>query len=171
MATRNEHPERYGWWLNELESLGIATKRTNELNDLNELRNLTDNIKRAFYQEYKLPGTISQELESNNKYNKIIQCQDFHMNISESEVPIKILAKTCGSTEKNKKKVTYQFIDSYHSLCLDMKDIIYAELDACERLLKNASDGDERTVESEIAELKMTLDLLTWNSPIICRKG
>ena len=50
MATRNEHPERYGWWLNELESLGIATKRTNELNDLNELRNLTDNIKRAFYQ-------------------------------------------------------------------------------------------------------------------------
>jgi hypothetical protein len=80
MAKRNEHPERYGWWLNELESLGIATKRTNELNDLNELRNLTDNIKRAFCQEYKLPGTISRELKSNNK---IIQCEDFHMNISE----------------------------------------------------------------------------------------
>ena len=67
MATRNEHPERYGWWLNELESLGIATKRTNELNDLKELCSLTDNIKRAFYQEYKLPRIIARKLESNNK--------------------------------------------------------------------------------------------------------
>ncbi len=54
MATRNEHPDRYGWWLNELESLGISTKRTNELNDLNEIRTLTENIKLVLYQEYKL---------------------------------------------------------------------------------------------------------------------
>jgi hypothetical protein len=54
MATRDEHPERYGWWLNELESLGISTKRTNELNDLSEIRNLTENIKLLLYQEYKL---------------------------------------------------------------------------------------------------------------------
>jgi hypothetical protein len=54
MATRNEHPDRYGWWLNELESLGISTKRTNELNDLNEIRTLTENIKLNLYQEYKL---------------------------------------------------------------------------------------------------------------------
>ena len=59
MATRNEHPERHGWWLDELESLGISTKRTNELNDLKELRSLTDNIKRAFYHEYKLPRTVA----------------------------------------------------------------------------------------------------------------
>ncbi len=45
MATKNEHPETYDWWLNELESLGISTKRTNELNDLNEIRALTENIK------------------------------------------------------------------------------------------------------------------------------
>ena len=84
------------------------------------------------------------------------------MNISESEAPIKIIAKTCGCREKNKRKVTYQFIDSYHSLCLDKKDIIYAELEACERLFRYASDeGDKKTVESEIAELKMALDLLT----------
>ncbi|MGB6590713.1 MAG: hypothetical protein WBE68_04305 [Candidatus Nitrosopolaris sp.] len=49
----NEHPERYGWWLNELESLGISTKRINELNDLKEIRNLTENIKEAFYYNYK----------------------------------------------------------------------------------------------------------------------
>jgi hypothetical protein len=77
MATKDEHPERNGWWLNELESLGITTKRTNELNDLKELRSLSHNIKRAFCQEYKLPRTIARKLESNNKYSNIIQCKDF----------------------------------------------------------------------------------------------
>ena len=84
------------------------------------------------------------------------------MNISETEAPIRVIAKTCGCRENNKRKVTYALVDSYHSLCLDKKDIIYAELEACERLLKYASDeGDKKTVESEIAELKMALDLLT----------
>jgi len=87
--------------------------------------------------------------------------EDLGLNISEAEVPIKVVAKTCGCNEK-KRKVTYQFIDSYHSLCLDKKDIIYAELEACERLLKYASDeGDKKIAESEIAGLKMALDLLT----------
>ena len=84
------------------------------------------------------------------------------MNISETEVPIKIVAKTCGCREKNRRTVTYQFIDSYHSLCLDKKDLIFAELEACERLLKYAVDeGDRNTAASEITELKMALDLLT----------
>jgi len=48
-----EHPERYGWWLNELNSLGIRTKKINELNDFQEIRNLTQNIKQAFYQDFK----------------------------------------------------------------------------------------------------------------------
>jgi hypothetical protein len=41
------------WWLNELHSLGIHPKKTNDLNDIEELRNLTDNIKQTFYQDYK----------------------------------------------------------------------------------------------------------------------
>jgi hypothetical protein len=53
MAAISEHPERYGWWLNELDSLGISTKRINELNDLKEISNLTENIKQAFYQDYR----------------------------------------------------------------------------------------------------------------------
>ena len=36
------------------------------------------------------------------------------MNISETEVPIRIVAKTCGCDEKNEKRVTYQFVASYH---------------------------------------------------------
>lgn len=82
------------------------------------------------------------------------------MNISYTEEPLKIVAKTCGCKEKV-KKVTYSFIDSYHSLCIDKKDIISAELEACERLLKYAVDKDDReTINKEIAQLKMTLDLM-----------
>ena len=84
------------------------------------------------------------------------------MNIAETERAFPIVAKTCGCTEKDKRKVTYEFIDSYHSLCLDKKDIIYAELEACERLLKYTLDERyKKTIESEIAEIKMALDLLT----------
>ena len=83
------------------------------------------------------------------------------MNISETEAPVRLVAKTCGSGEKNKSKVTYEFIDSYQSLCLDKKDIIYAQLEASDRLLEHVSDeGDKKTVESEIVELRMALDLL-----------
>jgi hypothetical protein len=51
MAAKDEHPERYGWWLNELESLGIGSKRINELNDLKEISSLAENIKQGFYTE------------------------------------------------------------------------------------------------------------------------
>lgn len=50
----NFHPsERYGWWINELESLGIGVKKTNEFNDLKEIRSLAESIKQGFYQDYK----------------------------------------------------------------------------------------------------------------------
>jgi len=67
MATINEHPETYGWWLNELDSLGINTKRINELSDLKEIRNLTENIKQAFYPDYKTDwfDTICYEMNAN----------------------------------------------------------------------------------------------------------
>jgi len=84
------------------------------------------------------------------------------MNIAQTETSMKVIAKTCGCKEKNKKKkVTYSFLDSYHSLCIDKRDIISAELEACERLLKYAVDeSDKNTVEREIAELRMMLDLM-----------
>lgn len=53
MAAKDEHPDRYGWWLNELESLGINSKRLNDLNDLKEISSLAENIKQGFYQEYE----------------------------------------------------------------------------------------------------------------------
>ena len=86
------------------------------------------------------------------------------MNISEAESPYGIMAKTCGCEDK-KRKVTYSFIDSYHSLCHDKKDIILGQIEACERLVKYAGEYgrdqiDRQAIESEIDELKMVLDLI-----------
>ena len=75
-----------------------------------------------------------------------------------------IEAKTCGCKDKN-RKVTYSFIDTYHSLCHDKKDIILGEIEACERLLKytvkyTSDEIDRKVIEREIDQLKMALDLM-----------
>jgi hypothetical protein len=82
------------------------------------------------------------------------------MNIAEPEQPVKLIAKTCGC-KGTATKVTYSFIDTYHSLCVDKKDIISSELGACESLLEHTTDQrDRKSIETEITELKMALDLM-----------
>ena len=83
------------------------------------------------------------------------------MNITESEAPYEITAKTCGCKD-NGRKVIYSFVESFHNLSKDKKDIIISEIDACERLRKYARDDlDKQVVEAEISDLKMALDLMT----------
>lgn len=82
------------------------------------------------------------------------------MNIAETEVDSVIVARTCGCKDSG-KKVTYSFTDPYHALCLDKKDIILAEVEACERLMKYGEESDRTVVKKEIADLRMALDLLT----------
>jgi hypothetical protein len=53
MATIDEHPERFGWWISELESLGLNVKKINEFNNLDEMRGLAEIIKQRFYQDHK----------------------------------------------------------------------------------------------------------------------
>ena len=48
-----EYPEKYSWWLNELESLGLAAKKANDINDIIEVSSLTDSIKQVMFQDYK----------------------------------------------------------------------------------------------------------------------
>jgi hypothetical protein len=84
------------------------------------------------------------------------------MNISQSEVPISISARTCGCMERNGKKVAYTFVDSYHQLCLDKKGIVMSELEACAPLLRHMTDPlDRPTIEKEITQLRIMLDLLS----------
>jgi len=59
MATIDEHPESYGWWINELESLGMAdAKIPDELDNGNngkaELKDLAENTKEMMYQQYEI---------------------------------------------------------------------------------------------------------------------
>jgi hypothetical protein len=76
------------------------------------------------------------------------------------ESPSHIEAKTIGCRETG-IKITYSLVDTYHSLCLDKKDIILGQMHACERLLKFTKDEmDKSAIIKEIAELKMILDLL-----------
>jgi hypothetical protein len=47
-----EQPEKYNWWLNELESLGINTREINEISN-HKAENLTEAVKRTLYEEYR----------------------------------------------------------------------------------------------------------------------
>ena len=83
------------------------------------------------------------------------------MNITESEAPYEITAKTCGCKD-NGRKVIYSFVESFHNLSKDKKDIIISEIQACERLRKYARDDlDKQVIDAEISDLRMALDLLT----------
>jgi hypothetical protein len=71
-----------------------------------------------------------------------------------------VTAKTCGG--KDTQRVIYVFSQSFHSLSLDKKAILEAEIEACEKLAKYVRDDSEKSVvEREISELRMALDLLT----------
>ena len=47
-----EHPERYSWWLNELESLGIDTLEKNGPNNHKEASDLAEAVKQTLYENY-----------------------------------------------------------------------------------------------------------------------
>ena len=69
-----------------------------------------------------------------------------------------IEARTCGDQNK---RIAYMFMDGFHSLCVDKRDIMLAEIWACEKLLRACPDDiDRKAVEKEIAELKTALDLM-----------
>ena len=47
-----EHHERYGWWLNEPESLGVDTTEKNGLSNDKEASDLVEAVKRTLYEDY-----------------------------------------------------------------------------------------------------------------------
>ena len=47
-----EHPEKYNWWLNELDSLGISTLQKDGLNNHKEASDLTEAVKQTLYEDY-----------------------------------------------------------------------------------------------------------------------
>ena len=47
-----EHPEKYGWWLNELDSLGVNTLEKHGLNTHKEASDLAEAVKQTLYEDY-----------------------------------------------------------------------------------------------------------------------
>jgi hypothetical protein len=79
------------------------------------------------------------------------------MNILESENRFIVEAKICGCSD-NKKKVSDHYIESAFNFCLENRDIIFAQLQACERLLECANDETElSTIKREIVDLHLAL--------------
>jgi hypothetical protein len=52
----NEQPKKAGWWINELDSLGIEKSSNNksEPKDSQVLEDLVDDIKQTFIHDYKI---------------------------------------------------------------------------------------------------------------------
>jgi hypothetical protein len=84
------------------------------------------------------------------------------MNIIESEIPYLVEARTCGCKERG-RSVSYHFIESTHNLCLEKGELMLAQIQACERLLKYAKEAEEIDVlKEEIAKLRLALDLVRY---------
>ncbi len=84
------------------------------------------------------------------------------MNIIENEIPYLVEAKTCGCKERG-KSISYRFLESSHNLCLEKGELMLAQIQACERLLKYAKDQEEIDVlNEEMAKLRLALDLMRY---------
>jgi hypothetical protein len=58
-----EHPEKYNWWLKELDSLGISTLQKNGLHNQKEASDLTEPVSRHFMKSiYKLIVKVTVKL-------------------------------------------------------------------------------------------------------------
>ncbi len=53
LYTQSELPRSLVPFVTELESLGIRSKKLNELNDVYEVKNLVENIKQTLFLDYK----------------------------------------------------------------------------------------------------------------------
>ena len=73
-----------------------------------------------------------------------------------------ITAKTCGCNENTRQKVAYAISEESHSLCMDKKYMIEAQIKACDTLLNYVKSNPEKMIiEKEINELKSALDLMS----------
>ncbi len=57
-----EHIDKKEYLKNELKSLGIEPKRKDQINDNEELQTLSDNIKQAMFQDYKIAYSEKGEM-------------------------------------------------------------------------------------------------------------
>jgi hypothetical protein len=67
-SDENEIVRNKDYWHNELRSLGIAPEGLTQLNDNNELCELTDNIKQSMFRGYKTAYSLKFVKKSHFEY-------------------------------------------------------------------------------------------------------
>jgi hypothetical protein len=73
------------------------------------------------------------------------------MNISMSEPQLICEAKICGY---NNNKIVYSFTEPVHNLCIDKKQLILLQIQACRNLQKYTTDKLELSmIEKELDDL------------------
>ena len=82
------------------------------------------------------------------------------MNLAEIENQFEMETKICNRNSKKKRNFIYSFADSCHTLCLDKKEIILAQIQACERLLKYVTNESDMSILGKEAELRLAMDLM-----------
>jgi hypothetical protein len=81
------------------------------------------------------------------------------MNIIKTEIPFIVEAKIAGCHEKKNRSITYRFIESVHSLCMDKEEVLNSQIRSCNRLLNNPErEGDLEIIRNEITKLNLALD-------------
>jgi hypothetical protein len=88
------------------------------------------------------------------------------MNIIENEIPYLVEAKICRclNNGKNDERISYQFLESIHGLCLDGGELLLSQIQACHRLLEtvNVDSEDDLALRREITKLKLALDMVAY---------
>jgi hypothetical protein len=80
------------------------------------------------------------------------------MNIIKTEIPFIVEAKSTGSYEKKNRIITYHFLESAHTLCLDKVELLKAQLRACERLLMEPKEKEDKNIiQNEITKINLAL--------------
>lgn len=83
------------------------------------------------------------------------------MNVIENETPYLVEAKTCRCKD-GEKGILYHFIESAHGLCIEKGELLTAQIQASERLLKYANDEETLLHKDEITRLKLASDLIRY---------
>jgi hypothetical protein len=86
------------------------------------------------------------------------------LNVIGSEIQTMVVeAKICGCSTKE-KSISYSFAEPAHILCLEKRDIILAQIHACEKLLNDMKDEvADLVIKSEIVELTLVLSAIKSN--------
>jgi hypothetical protein len=79
------------------------------------------------------------------------------VNIAEPETFFLIEAKINGNQQQ--RNILYSFVESSNNHCLNKRQILIAEIEACKRLSKHHSKGEEIfSIKNEIQELHTSFE-------------